>query len=61
MPRTEEARTRHLDQMQRVLEEGLKAIAAAGSTAEANAARDRARSRLESIGFRSARVDDDLD
>ena len=61
MPLAHEARVKHLDHMQQVLEEGLKAIAAANSAAEADAARDRTRAKLESIGFRAARVDEDID
>jgi hypothetical protein len=61
MTRTAEPRIKHLDRMQQVLEEGLQAIAAARNPAEAEAARDRARARLESIGFRAARVDDGTD
>lgn len=61
MPIADEARVKHLDHMQQVLEEGLKAIAAARSSAEADAARDRTRAKLESIGFRAAKVGDDLD
>jgi hypothetical protein len=45
-----------LDTLQRALEEGLQSIAAARSPAEAAAARHRARARLESLGFRAARV-----
>jgi hypothetical protein len=57
-PASGSARSRDLAAMQRALEEGLQAIAAARTAAEADAARDRARARLEALGFRAARVDD---
>ncbi|HPF70666.1 MAG TPA: hypothetical protein PLQ13_08365 [Candidatus Krumholzibacteria bacterium] len=47
-----------LQTMQQALEEGLKAIAEARTIGEAEAARDRARARLEALAWRRATVDD---
>jgi hypothetical protein len=59
---TDSSRSRdpRLDTMQQALEEGLQAIAAARTVPEAEAARDRARARLEALAWRrsaAARVD----
>lgn len=45
-------RDSRLDSMQQALEEGLQAIAAARNATEAEAARDRARARLEALAWR---------
>lgn len=61
MTEMDNARQAHLDKLQIVLEEGLKDLAAARNSAEITAARHRARAKLQSLGFRAARLPGDED